>query len=157
MDDQIHSQPRETFAPILSSPTTRVISLVLLGGLALTAGLTGCTTSSADTPIHSSQSASPKPSPITAAQISTIQDGLKWAAALPDTTTSVELRAGAKVIDDLVPRDKIWFATGNTIGQDIAKLNLGTFRDKSFAAVNVAEMKRIAIEIHTAIEHGNKP
>lgn len=132
-------------------------ALILIGALALTAALTGCTASPVDTPARNSQSASPKPSPITVAQIGTIHDGLKWAAALPDTTTSLELRTGAKVIDDLVPRDKIWFATGNTIGQDIVKLNLDTFRDKSFAAVNVAEMKRIAIEIQTAIDHGDKP
>jgi len=130
---------------------------MVIGGLAMAVGLAGCSATAPDKSADNSRSASPSPAPITAGQISTIQDGLKWAAGLPDMATPLELRAGAKAIEDLLPRDKIWFQTGNTIGQDLIKLNLATFNESSHSAENVAEMKRIAIEIQTAIDHGNKP
>jgi hypothetical protein len=132
--------------------------IVLGAGLAVVLMLAGCSDASpSQTPQSASRSPSPSPAPITSGQILTIEDGLKWASSLTDTTSALELRTGAQKIDDLVPRDKIWFQTGNTIGQDIVELNLSTFNDSSHSAVNVAEMKRIAIEIQKAIDHGNRP
>lgn len=131
--------------------TPALAALALAGALIFT----GCT----PTP----QTGDPTPSEavqqpaMTAADITTIDQGIEWARGLDGSVTATELSKGIIRIGEFVPDLDIWFQTSNELSQNLISLNADVLANQDDAGSKVDDLNDIMDDLEAAISKGNKP
>jgi ABC-type transport system substrate-binding protein len=119
--------------------------------------LTGCTVTAAESAPAPAETQQKVEVAITAADISTIDDGIIWARGLDNSVGADELSAGINAIGDLVPDLDIWFADNNEIGGALISLNADVLSDPDNAGTKVDDLNAIVDDLEASIEKGPTP
>ncbi len=94
---------------------------------------------------------------LTAATITTIDDGIAWARSIDPSVTADELQAGIAKIAVLVPDLDIWFEDSNRIGQALIRLTSDVLDHPEHAGTKIPDLQQIASDIEVAVAKGNTP
>lgn len=131
--------------------TPALAALALAGALIFT-GCTPAPQTGNPTPSEATQQPA-----MTAADITTIDDGVEWARGLDTSVTATELSKGIIRIGEFVPDLDIWFQTSNELSQNLISLNADVLAKQDDAGSKVDDLNDIIDDLEAAISKGNKP